>query len=55
MPNKDLHRKGAKGFDARLIIYYLALVIIGWITIYSTCYIPEGSNAIFDFSQPYGK
>lgn len=55
MPNEDLHRKGAKGFDARLIIYYLALVIIGWITIYSTCYIPEGSNAIFDFSQPYGK
>ena len=55
MYNDDLHRKGAKGFDARLIIYYLALVVIGWITIYSTCYLPDGTNAIFDFSKPYGK
>ena len=44
----------SKGFDARLICYYLALVIIGWITIYSTCYFPGSSN-IFDFSQPYSK
>ena len=55
MYNDDLHRKGAKDFDARLIIYYLALVVIGWITIYSTCYLPDGTNAIFDFSKPYGK
>ena len=45
----------SKGFDARLICYYLALVIIGWITIYSTCYIPDGSTPIFDFGQPYSK
>lgn len=51
----DLDRKNTRGFDARLICYYLALVIIGWITIYSTCYIPDGSNPIFDMSQPYGK
>ena len=45
----------SKGFDVRLISYYLALVFIGWITIYSTCYIPDGSTHIFDFSQPYSK
>ncbi|MBO7629570.1 MAG: rod shape-determining protein RodA [Bacteroidales bacterium] len=44
----------SKGFDVRLICYYLALVIIGWITIYSTCYVP-GSSHIFDFGQPYSK
>jgi rod shape determining protein RodA len=44
----------SKGFDVRLICYYLALVIIGWITIYSTCYVPGSSN-IFDFGQPYSK
>lgn len=54
MYGDDLHRN-SRGFDARLIIIYLALVIIGWITIYSTCYIPDGSNPIFDFSQAYGK
>lgn len=51
----DLNRKNTKGFDARLIIYYIALVFIGWITIYSTCYIPDGTNAIFDISKPYCK
>ena len=45
----------SKGFDVRLICYYLALVIIGWITRYSTCYIPDGSTPIFDFGQPYSK
>lgn len=51
----DLYRKNTKGFDARLIIYYIALVFIGWITIYSTCYIPDGVNSIFDLSKPYCK
>lgn len=54
MYGNDLHRN-SRGFDARLIILYFALVVIGWITIYSTCYIPDGSNPIFDFSQAYGK
>lgn len=53
--NSDLNRKNTKGFDARLIIYYFALVFIGWITIYSTCYIPDGVNTIFDISKPYCK
>lgn len=54
MYGDTLHRN-SRGFDARLIIQYLALVIIGWITIYSTCYTPDGANPIFDFSQAYGK
>jgi len=55
MPKLEPYNRLSKGFDARLIIYYLALVVIGWITIYSTCYIPDGSTPIFDFGQPYGK
>ena len=55
MPKLEPYNKLSKGFDVRLIIYYLALILIGWITIYSTCYIPDGSTPIFDFGQPYGK
>ena len=55
MPKLDPYNKMSKGFDVWLICYYLALVIIGWITIYSTCYIPDGSTPIFDFGQPYSK
>ena len=55
MPKLDSRNKLSKGFDVRLICYYLALVFIGWITIYSTCYIPDGSTPIFDFGQPYSK
>ncbi len=55
MPKLEPYNKMSKGFDVRLISYYLALVFIGWITIYSTCYIPDGSTHIFDFSQPYSK
>ena len=55
MPKLDPYNKMSKGFDVRLICYYLALVFIGWITIYSTCYIPDGSTPIFDFGQPYSK
>jgi rod shape determining protein RodA len=55
MPKLEPYNKLSKGFDVKLIIYYLALVVIGWITIYSTCYIPDGSTPFFDFGQPYGK
>lgn len=48
-------KKISKGFDVRLIIYFLVLVLVGWATIYSTCYHPNGANFIFDFSKPYGK
>lgn len=55
MPKLNSHNKMSKGFDVRLICYYLALVFIGWITIYSTCYIPDGSTPVFDFGQPYSR
>ena len=55
MPKLDPYNKMSKGFDVRLICYYLALVVIGWITIYSTCHIPDGSTPMFDFGQPYSK
>ncbi|MDY6326089.1 MAG: rod shape-determining protein RodA [Bacteroidales bacterium] len=53
MPKLD--NKITKGFDVRLIGYYLALVFIGWMTIYSTCCIQGVSLPVFDFSQLYGK
>ena len=55
MKSVDSYKNHSKGYDIRLILYYIALVLIGWITIYSTCYIPDGSNFIFDMSRPYGK
>lgn len=55
MPKYDPNNIISKGFDVRLICYYIALVIIGWLTIYSTCCIQGESLEIFDFSQPYGK
>ena len=41
-----------KGFDGRLILYYSLLVIIGWLTIFSTAYNPSASQG-FSFSLPY--
>lgn len=41
-----------KGFDGRLILYYSLLVIIGWLTIFSTAYNPS-ANQGFSFSLPY--
>ncbi len=51
----DLNRKNTKGFDTPLLVIYMVLVCIGWFTIYSTCYIPDGSNALLDISKPYCK
>ena len=41
-----------KGFDGRLILYYSLLVLIGWLTIFSTSYNPN-ANVGFSFSLPY--
>lgn len=41
-----------KGVDGRLIFYYTLLVIIGWLTIFSTSYNPE-STVVFSFNLPY--
>lgn len=40
--------------DWWMILIYLALVMIGWVSIYSAVYNPEHSS-IFDLSQQYGK
>lgn len=47
--------KISKGYDKRLIVTYLALVIIGWLAIFSSSYDPNLPLNIFDFSKPYGK
>ncbi|MFW6224366.1 MAG: rod shape-determining protein RodA, partial [Bacteroidota bacterium] len=40
--------------DRKLLLLYLALVFIGWISIYSAVYDPA-HGSIVDFSQSYGK
>lgn len=45
-------QESTKGFDGRLILYYSLLVIIGWLTIFSTSYNPSASQG-FSFSLPY--
>ena len=44
-----------KGVDIQLIIYYILLVVIGWLTIYSSAYDSSQTFHLFDFSQPYGR
>jgi Bacterial cell division membrane protein len=39
--------------DLPLVLCYLALIIIGWLNIYSSIYV-EGDGSIFNFSQKYG-
>lgn len=41
-----------KGVDGRLIFYYLMLVVVGWLTIFSTSYNPDAVQE-FSFSLPY--
>ncbi len=40
------------GLDGRLILYYLLLVTLGWMTIFSTSYNPDAIHT-FSFSLPY--
>jgi Bacterial cell division membrane protein len=39
--------------DLPLVLCYLALIVIGWLNIYSSLYV-EGDGSIFNFSQKYG-
>lgn len=45
-------RTSTNGFDGRLILYYVLLVIIGWMTIFSTSY-NAASPQEFSFALPY--
>lgn len=52
MEQLSRYNSANKGFDGRLILYYVLLVFIGWLTIFSTSY---NSNATqtFSFTLPY--
>ncbi|MCQ2269728.1 MAG: rod shape-determining protein RodA [Bacteroidales bacterium] len=45
-------RTSTNGFDGRLILYYVLLVIIGWMTIFSTSYNAANPQE-FSFALPY--
>lgn len=47
-------RKAYKRIDWLTVLFYLLLVAIGWLNIYSSTF-TESSSSIFDFSQLYGK
>lgn len=48
-------QKKFKGVDTQLIIYYITLVVIGWLTIYSSAYDASEPFHLFNFEQPYGR
>ena len=45
----------SKGIDPYLIIIYVALVIVGWLTIYSSSYDPQAEFTLFNLDQNYGR
>lgn len=47
-------RKAYKRIDWLTVLFYILLVAIGWLNIYSSTF-TESSFSIFDFSQLYGK
>jgi len=49
---KEVSLGGSNEFDIRLILYYLALISIGWITIFSTSYNPAAED-FFSLNNAY--
>jgi rod shape determining protein RodA len=49
---KEVQFGGSNKFDAQLMLYYLALVIVGWVTIFSTSYNPAAEE-FFTMSNAY--
>jgi rod shape determining protein RodA len=49
---KEVSLGGSNEFDIKLILYYLALVAIGWLTIFSTSYNPAVED-FFSFNNAY--
>lgn len=47
--------KSSKGPDRYLLLIYVALVVIGWLAIYSASYDGLSEISTFDFSQSYGR
>lgn len=54
MPLMESKPRKQNRIDWVLIVLYLALVFIGWISIYSAVY-DQDHQSIFDFTQRYGK
>jgi rod shape determining protein RodA len=49
---KEVSLGATKEFDIQLILYYLALISIGWVTIFSTSYNPAAAD-FFSMSNAY--
>jgi len=49
---KEVQFGGSNNFDIQLILYYLALIIIGWVTIFSTSYNPAAED-FFSMNNAY--
>jgi rod shape determining protein RodA len=49
---KEISLGGSNEFDIKLVLYYLALVSIGWFTIFSTSYSPAAED-FFSLSNAY--
>jgi rod shape determining protein RodA len=49
---KEVSLGGSNEFDIKLILYYIALVTIGWLTIFSTSYDPAAED-FFSLSNAY--
>ena len=49
---KEVQLGGSNKFDMQLILYYLALVTVGWITIFSTSYNPVAAD-FFSMTNAY--
>ncbi len=51
----DTRQKKIKGIDTQLIVYYIGLVLVGWLTIYSSAYDPSVPFNPLNMDQPYGR
>ena len=51
----DTLKNNAKGYDTRLIVYYISLVVIGWFAIYISAYDKNTATDILSMSKPYGR
>jgi len=49
---KEFSSGGSNEFDIQLILYYLALIFVGWITIFSTSYHPSAED-FFSMNNAY--
>ncbi|MCL1849918.1 MAG: rod shape-determining protein RodA [Bacteroidetes bacterium] len=49
---KEVQLGSSRGFDIQLMLYYLALLFVGWITVFSTSYNPAAED-FFNFNNAY--